>query len=273
MNRSYKDGQGIAGDRYKHWTYYELSNESKLVGKGHNAGKEITLSHSPSNFQFGFQIGEAANDKNGNYGMSGWFYYKNHKNKWVQGDLNIDLDDCGGQYNGGGTNDCDIEVVDWKGKVTVCHNGQVLCVNQRAVANLLAQGASLGACQNTLGHIAAQAGGEITTTEEVKVNEDKDSSTTNSLNIASDMTNVSLSTYPNPARDVTTIRYSSSIAGPVQVNIFDVQGQLVGQVYKGQIEKNRTYESQFKVSGLKPGMYLIRVSSQDHIASLKLLVK
>ena len=76
LGRSYKDEQGLAGNNYQNWNYYTLSSDSKLKGKGDNQGKVVMISHMPSSYNFGFQLGTAANNKNSNYGMSGWFYYK-----------------------------------------------------------------------------------------------------------------------------------------------------------------------------------------------------
>ena len=94
LGRSYKDEKGLAGNRYQDWTYYEMSADSKLIGAGANIGTEVALSHAPSSYHYGFQVGEAANSKNGNYGMSGWFFYTNRQGKTVQGDFNLDVTNC-----------------------------------------------------------------------------------------------------------------------------------------------------------------------------------
>lgn len=76
LGRSYKDDLGFGAANYEDWTYYELVPVfSHFVGAGSNAGSEIYLSHQPSNFYFGFQFGVGANNRNGNDGGSGWFYY------------------------------------------------------------------------------------------------------------------------------------------------------------------------------------------------------
>lgn len=97
LGRSYKDEKGLAGKRYLDWTYYEMAADSKLIGAGDNAGEEVALTHAPSDYRYGFQLGDAANSKNGNYGMSGWFFYTNRGGKQVQGDFNLDIADCADQ--------------------------------------------------------------------------------------------------------------------------------------------------------------------------------
>ena len=69
---SYKSDCGL-GD-HTTWLYSTMIDGS-AVGTGAYAGSTLSLSHQPSNGYFGFQIGEGANNKNGNYGFSGWIYY------------------------------------------------------------------------------------------------------------------------------------------------------------------------------------------------------
>lgn len=97
LGRSYKDEKRLAGKRYLDWTYYEMAADSKLIGAGNNTGEEVALTHAPTDYRYGFQLGDAANSKNGNFGMSGWFFYTNRDGKQVQGDFNLDVADCADQ--------------------------------------------------------------------------------------------------------------------------------------------------------------------------------
>ncbi|MCB0762332.1 MAG: LamG domain-containing protein [Flavobacteriales bacterium] len=72
---SYKDDFDVAGDAYLDWSYFKLSDASRLIGAGDFAGSELNLTHAPSDFTFGFQLGLAANNRNDAFGMSGWFFY------------------------------------------------------------------------------------------------------------------------------------------------------------------------------------------------------
>lgn len=71
----YKDDYNLAGDAYLYWDYYKLSETSKLIGTGIFEGSELNLIHSPSDFLFGFQVGQMANNLNDAFGLSGWFSY------------------------------------------------------------------------------------------------------------------------------------------------------------------------------------------------------
>ncbi|MGI9542356.1 MAG: SprB repeat-containing protein, partial [Cyclobacteriaceae bacterium] len=96
LGRGYKDEQNLAGDNYKDWSYYILDTgvASTLTGAGKNNGKVITLAHNPVNYYYGFQVGDAANSKNANYGLSGWFLYSLDGADPINGDFNLDLSGC-----------------------------------------------------------------------------------------------------------------------------------------------------------------------------------
>jgi len=78
LGRSYKDDANFATAEslYENWDYYIVNADSAILsGDGLYAGSELTLSHAPASYFFGFQVGEAANNRNAADGMSGWFFY------------------------------------------------------------------------------------------------------------------------------------------------------------------------------------------------------
>jgi hypothetical protein len=105
LGRSYKDDLNLAGNAFQDWTYYEMeAGFCFLQGTGSLEGSQLQLTHQPSNYYFGFQIGQAANNKNSANGISGWFYYNGYlNNEFIQGhgDLNANAactditDNCG----------------------------------------------------------------------------------------------------------------------------------------------------------------------------------
>lgn len=105
QGRSYKDDFNVAGNNYLNWTYYEMApGFCYLSGTGAIAGSHLQLTHQPSNYYYGFQIGAAANNKNTANGISGWFYYNGLLNGSAitgHGDLNANAscndvnDSCG----------------------------------------------------------------------------------------------------------------------------------------------------------------------------------
>ena len=59
------------------WQIYLMAaGQATLTGEGALAGDTLNLTHAPSTGYFGFQVGEMANDRNCNYGASGWFTFE-----------------------------------------------------------------------------------------------------------------------------------------------------------------------------------------------------
>jgi hypothetical protein len=108
LGRSFKDSFGHAaagGDLWTTWEFYEMVDDfSTLTGLGDFAGNILYAQHMPDNYYYGFQCGQAANDRNPNFGMSGWFTVTGvFNNEFItgHGDINVDkeceaipLDDC-----------------------------------------------------------------------------------------------------------------------------------------------------------------------------------
>ncbi|MEM6262074.1 MAG: LamG-like jellyroll fold domain-containing protein [Bacteroidota bacterium] len=89
MGRKAKNGGN--GDKTS-WDYYELDGSSSFTGLGTFAGKSLSFTNRPSNLEFGFQIGNGANDKTTEFGISGWFSYSGDYSG--NGDINAGLN-CG----------------------------------------------------------------------------------------------------------------------------------------------------------------------------------
>ncbi|MCC6600044.1 MAG: T9SS type A sorting domain-containing protein, partial [Crocinitomicaceae bacterium] len=93
-------GYGLAN--HINWDYYELvAGLSTLTGFGSYTGNILYLAHQPSNFYYGFQSGVGANNRNGNDGMSGWFYWTGWYNgQWRAGNGDLFTDKtCSTQQN------------------------------------------------------------------------------------------------------------------------------------------------------------------------------
>ncbi|MCF8275730.1 MAG: gliding motility-associated C-terminal domain-containing protein, partial [Flavobacteriales bacterium] len=100
---SWKGTSSIVGNNYQDWAYYEMdASQSRMIGLGTYAGKELSLQRMAAAPQFRVQVGTAANDKNANYGFSLWFDYSGDYSG--HGDFNFDLQNCADhQCNGTAT--------------------------------------------------------------------------------------------------------------------------------------------------------------------------
>ena len=86
-----------ADTAHVNWTYWEISDASKLIGQGSLEGLEFAVQHAPENMRFKLQVGYGANDKDASLGLSGWFLYNGEfegVSYDAQGDINVDIDTC-----------------------------------------------------------------------------------------------------------------------------------------------------------------------------------
>lgn len=95
LGRSWKGTSSIVGNLYTTWDYYimDSSKENVLIGMGNYEGSLLNVTHRPSDYTYGLQIGLAANDKNQEPGMSCWFDYTgtiNGNTVANHGDINLE---------------------------------------------------------------------------------------------------------------------------------------------------------------------------------------
>ena len=65
---------------------------------------------------------------------------------------------------------------------------------------------------------------------------------------------------PNPFRDATTVRFALPEAGPVRLEVFDVQGRRVAVLADG-TRAAGPHEASFDAGGLPAGLYLVRLAA------------
>ncbi|MFT5779909.1 MAG: hypothetical protein ACI837_002868 [Crocinitomicaceae bacterium] len=73
---------------------------------------------------------------------------------------------------------------------------------------------------------------------------------------------------PNPARDHTTIRMSESTNGPVFIQILDGLGRVVQEIEA----PSGSSEIELNLSDYKPGVYYVKLTSEESSTTKKLLV-
>ena len=71
-NKTVKRGLSDSQDIPK-WHFYDIDQNSKLIGLGDNAGLGTILIEDASGGKYPVQLGLGANDKNSNFGLSTWF--------------------------------------------------------------------------------------------------------------------------------------------------------------------------------------------------------
>jgi len=82
---------------------------------------------------------------------------------------------------------------------------------------------------------------------------------------------VTLSTFPNPSNTQTSISYSTSVAGDVSMEVFDVLGNKVS-VIENSHKAAGNYETKFDTQNLNEGIYFVRITINGREAVTKLTV-
>ena len=230
---SYKSDCGL-GD---HTTWeYAMMTSGEATGWGDFEGDSFTMMHQPANGYFGFQIGEGANNKNANYGFSGWFYLSGMVDGQAinsSGDLFGELD-C-----------CQPWTLERAYTVTDCA-GNVSTFTYEVHAT-------------GVGCEAEDEGG---------ISEGEDMS----LVSPKDLIQV-LNLQPNPSNAVVNLQLLAEDVGTeVTVTLMGVTGEEVMFIYEGMVWAGIPENVMFDVSDVDGGLYHIQVTAKNFATSKKLLV-
>ena len=71
--------------------------------------------------------------------------------------------------------------------------------------------------------------------------------------------------YPNPFNSQTRIQFSLKENSYIELNIYDIGGRLISELYKGELEAG-SYESNFDASNLSSGIYfyILKINNQHN---------
>jgi hypothetical protein len=213
--------------------------DGSASGTGDYAGSELALTHQPSSGYFGFQIGEGANNKNGNYGFSGWVYYSGT----FQGEAAMGSGDVFGDL------DCCLEY-------DITRN--------YTVSDCAGNETSFGYTVSVTGEACDDSDGGV-----VGNNGDDDSNS--GLVTLKDLIVIE-SLMPNPTSDNSTLVFETGDDISVNISLMTMSGALVQDLFQGNVFANTPVTLQISTGYLDAGMYQVRVNSRDFIVTKKLLV-
>lgn len=81
-----------------------------------------------------------------------------------------------------------------------------------------------------------------------------------------------LSIFPNPVRDNRAeVSFELKVSAPVEVEIFDFQGRLVGKEKYGNLVAGK-HQQKLTINHLKPGSYILRLTASGNSMTTKFLV-
>jgi hypothetical protein len=77
--------------------------------------------------------------------------------------------------------------------------------------------------------------------------------------------------YPNPFNPMVTVEYTLPRNGPVEIQVYNVAGKLVSEIFSGRQSEGK-YVARWEAASYPSGVYLIRVRTSDGIAMKKCLL-
>ena len=147
-------------------------------------------------------------------------------------------------------------------KVFICHEGQVICINENAVTAHLDHGDFLGSCYaNSCDEPALQMNGvdlDLTQT-----NHEAGVIDYNAMNLDDSFDNTMLTCSPNPFKTETVIRFYLQTSQQISVSVFDMIGNKVTTVTEG-IYDSGWHQVKFIGEGYSEGVYFISLQSANN---------
>ena len=234
---TYKSDCGL-GD-HEEW-FYTVMTGGTVVGSGSLEGTNLALSHQPANELFGFQFGYGANNKNANFGFSGWFYYTGE----------VVMDGVANAANGSGDLFGDLDFIEsWSTTLTYCATD---CAGNETTFEYTIQ--SSEELVNPLSGMPLAG-----------VQPDQGFGTPG--------TTISVeSLFPNPTQGLTVLSLGTTERVDVVVELVDMRGAVVQDVFRGELIPNWQNNVNIDARSLSAGMYQIRISAPGSVTTKKLLL-
>jgi hypothetical protein len=229
------------------WMYYILQSSSaaELTGWGRFAGSSIHLTHAPTNEYFGFQVGDGANNYNGDNGAGGWFLYGGAGDTFLENNETI----LSGNFAQQGIGDFAFRVEDCPGYSIMRTWTSVDCEGNMSTCSQTITFASL---DNSV------AGMDMTTD-----NNDGDRSAEIAI----------VGIMPNPATDRSQISFMSTVDGKLSLQVLDMTGRVVGDLFNNQAEAGQVYTAEFDANVMSSGIYMVRLTSGTAFQMERLLIQ
>lgn len=149
----------------------------------------------------------------------------------------------------------DVRCGDMKDKVLVCHYGQVICISSANVNSHFAHGCKLGSC----GTAAA-----------ARMNTEAEK---NNLEANTEPGQNKIKVYPIPSSGVLNVQFVLGEQVDYVVELYDLNGALIKIFDRGHVNQSAVYTRTYDISRLPAGPYMLRLSTNKGISTIKILIK
>jgi CubicO group peptidase (beta-lactamase class C family) len=129
-------------------------------------------------------------------------------------------------------------------KVTVCFHGNNLCVPRLAASRLIAQGGTLGACD-----------------EKPSTHFSGEDATLNPKSAFALRNTEFRGAFPNPFTHLVTFSFKTQESGNASIRLYDLNGKMVATVFNGYVQKGILQQTHFDGSKLPAGTYISRLQT------------
>jgi hypothetical protein len=78
---------------------------------------------------------------------------------------------------------------------------------------------------------------------------------------------------PNPATDRSQISFMSTVDGKLSLQVLDMTGRVVGDLFNNQAEAGQVYTAEFDANVMSSGIYMVRLTSGTAFQMERLLIQ
>jgi D-alanyl-D-alanine carboxypeptidase len=132
-------------------------------------------------------------------------------------------------------------------KITVCFNGNVITVDRNAAAGFIKKGAYLGDCEAS------------------------DAKRVTQKDVTGNLVKSSLEVFPNPSSGQVQFSFVADEGGPATLDLYDANGKLVQNVYRGNLHKGDLKEAVFIKGNFPAGVYIASLKTASGITQKKIV--
>ena len=132
-------------------------------------------------------------------------------------------------------------------KIKLCFNGNTITVDRNAAAGFIKKGAYLGDCEAS------------------------DAKRINPKDATSNLIKNSLEVFPNPSSGQVQFSFVADETGPVTLDLFDANGKLVHNVYRGNLQKGNLREAIFIKGNFPAGVYIASLKTTSGVTQKKIV--